>query len=242
MSETASLSQESISSTETYEAIGYTLEQLELKEKAWLEYGECPGPEVIGSIQIDEDSMMSLENFLQGINGFNVTEEIDGILSEDYDISEAAARRAGYSEPIDPNVKKILREIVGSFRELIIMDTDSSDNSLDRLNVNMFLGIHDEVEEEVHIDSSLDMTGSHVRYAMTLVGPGTVFYKGTEFGPEYFDEEGEFGAIEIPKTVQPVVADSGAVQRFLGHGDPHTVPTSNGPVPRLFLSATVIVK
>lgn len=219
----------------TTENAGIDLAALRQKHDAWLERGECPGPEEIGRIELKPEALAHLEQHLH-VSYKPVHNTSNTQIAED---DETAIDQALPQAPMDSESRAILRDIYSKFVSLI--EQDIQDTSLTRSSTLIWFGLY-EGNDESHIDSVESSEIPSVRYLATVASPTTTFFHGTGFGPEFFDDSGSIKQdTAVPESVTPQAVPVGSVMRFLDNGDPHVAPTANEPVFRIFLSGTAIL-
>ncbi len=214
------------------------------RRELWLRTGECSGPTEIGRLDIDPESISQIIEYLGDDYDYFPTEYPERF-SPDHSVARTASARDGEDFIEDDTIRSHLLDIWQKFNDLVDADMlrlPKDSQFYDYISYFSF-GNYTEQAETTHFDTFDDRT---IRYAVTVTGPTTVFYKG-RFEASHFDmETGDIlEDTDIPETAIATSMPKLSVVRFLPGCDPHVPPLPSEDTTerfRIFLDKSVVVK
>ena len=220
------------------------LQHEQARRELWLQTGECTGPTEIGRLDIDPESISQIIEYFDDSYAYFPSEYPERF-SPDHSVARAAAARDGEDFIEDNTIRAQLLEIWQKFDELVDADMSrlpGDTQFYDYISYFSF-GNYTEQAETTHFDTFDDNT---IRYAVTVTGPTTVFYKG-RFDADCFDmETGDIlESGDIPETAVATSVPQLSVVRFLPGCDPHEPPLPSEDVAerfRIFIDKSIVVK
>ncbi len=214
------------------------------RREQWKRTGECAGPTEIGRLDIDPESISQIIKYFGNDYDYFPTEYPERF-SPDHSVARIAATREEADFIEDDNIRAQLLDIWQKFNDIVEADMSRlPHNSQFYEYISYFsFGNYSEQAETTHFDTFDDNT---IRYAVTVTGPTTIFYKG-KFDADCFDiETGDIlEDTDIPATAIATSVPQLSVIRFLPGCDPHVPPLPSENTDerfRIFIDKSIVVK